>query len=437
MNRVRDHISDRFSVNRIGVELRRGARPAKTVVIGLVAAAAAALYIASNISPLLLHRDRTISFAVRDATGIVPGRQELRVRGIKAGTISGVRPDGDGAIVTARIKDEFGPIYQDARAAVRPTTALQDMYLDILDRGTPSAGEIDAGNPLPASRTSTAVNLTEVLNLFDVDTRTHLRTLLANLGNGLGGRGQALRSAFVQLTPLLRSAGDVAQQLNERHDLTQRLIHNATLVTEELGARDATLRRLIAAGARVATGVQSRAADLDQALRQLPPTLTTADSTFTAVSATLGDLDTAVRRLGPVARELPSALTALEGLGADADPAIAALQPVVRQLRPLARALSPVARNLEGGTAQLRPQVPVLDRVTQRLAGCTVPLQNFFQWNASLTKFSDDGGGLPRGNVLLNFTAPGATSDPNILYPAGCTPGPVLGGRPVRPEDQH
>jgi virulence factor Mce-like protein len=429
---IRERLTDGLSRERVAIELKRSIAPAIVTLVGGLLGLAAFGFIVAKTSGSSFHEQTTLRFAVSDATAVVPaGRDEVRFHGIPAGTITKVQLEEHQPVLTVKLRASMGPIYRNARAQLRPNTALQDMYLDIVDRGTPSAGRAQAGDPLPASRTATSVNVAEVLQTFDPDTRAHLSTVLRDLGQGLGGRGDELRQAFVEVTPFLRVAGGLSRQLATRSASTRRLVTNTASLTAALGRRDKQLRRLVDEGGATLDTLAAGSPDLNATLLRLPPTLQRLDSSFTAVRGVLGDVDHAVDALRPVAGELPGALPAVRRLADHAGPAVRALQRPVQQLQPLARDLQPLAQDLSTGLAALQPQVGDLDHVTRSVAGCKVPLQRFFQWTPSVFKMGDAKGVGPRADVTLAVESAGIARDPRLFAGKSCAPGKQLGGVPA------
>jgi ABC-type transporter Mla subunit MlaD len=339
--------------------------------------------------------------------------------------------------MTVEIRKEHGVLYRDLRAQLRPTTALQDMYLDIVDRGTPQAGEVKPDEPVPAAQTQTPVNISEVLNIFEPTERRRLRTLLDDLGNGMTDRGESLRSIFVEAVPFLEQAGEISRQLRQRRPMVARLVHNTAVLTGDLGRRETQLRRLVREGAGTLSTLRDGAGDLDATLRELPPTLTRLDRGMTAVRSVLGDVDGAVKALYPVADNLPESLSTLRSVSTDATPAVRALRRPVTRLVPLARTLAPLSADLASALQTLLPQVPTVNKVTKGAAGCKKGIQGFFQWNASMSKFGDIRGPIPRGNVTVGAQSSGVLNDPNEYAPQACTPGKVVGGRVAAEKDKH
>ncbi|MCW3039308.1 MAG: Mammalian cell entry related domain protein [Solirubrobacterales bacterium] len=436
MTDVRDHLTERLTSGRVKLEAKRSRLDFAVLLFGFGVALLGAGYIFSHVAPTLVKSSREVSFTVDSARAVRPGLNDVRVKGVPAGRISGVKLQDGKAVVTVKIEKKYGPIYNDAKAELRPNSALEDQFLDVVDRGTPATGEARAGHPLPPSQTSTPVAVDDVLNVFNGRTRARLRVLLADLGQGLDDNGQQLGDAFVAATPLLKAAEKLTQQLARRKANTERLIHNTGILTGELARRDVQVRTLVRDGSTTLATLQAGSGDLDATLRALPPTLSRIDSSFTATRGVLGDVNRALASLEPVAGKLPPALTALRALSADARPALAALQAPVRRLVPLSRSLKPLSASLASAVAALRPQIDTVDHTTRDLVLCKKGIQGFFQWDASMTKYGDSRGQAPRGNLVVGLQTAGLPSPEESAY-QGCTPGGPIGGRVPTSKDER
>lgn len=433
MTAIRDHISHRPSRARIELELRRSLRPLGTVMLGLVVALAGLVYIASNIPGHGgLTSAQQVTFTVADASGVVPGRDEVRVSGIPAGTITGVKLERGHAVLTADVDKKYAPIFRDARAQLRPNTPLQDMYLDIVDRGTPASGRARAAQPLPEAQTSSSVSIADVLQLFDADTRARLHTLLAEFGAGVDGEGRSVRNAFAALAPLLQATRRLTVQVAARKSMTRRLIDNTATLTEELGNRQTQLRRLISGAGSTLTALQDGSHGLDETLRQMPLMLVELARASTALDGTLPDVDTAVGRLQPVADRLGASLSSIRRLSDTARPALDALRPAVTRVEPLVRELRPASADLAAAVNALQPQAGAIDHVTTTLGKCTFVLQRFFQWTQSVFATGDSRGVAPRGDAAVSLDSTGLAIDgATKKYPSNCGGGTTLGGAPA------
>ncbi|MHB8693255.1 MAG: MlaD family protein [Solirubrobacteraceae bacterium] len=433
----RDRLTSGFSQSRLRLELHRGLRPALLVVVSVAAAAIGIGYLLNQISPTMLNSSYQAKFAVDNASGVISQVDQVRFKGIPVGTIENVDLEHGQAVLTVRILSKWGRIYRDARAQLRPNTALQDMYLDVVSRGTPQAGTLGENQPLSPSQTETPVTISDVLNTFGPSQRLGLRTLLDQLGNGLQDRGASLRAIFVELAPFVVDVGRISSQLGERSALVRQLVHNAGALTGDLAARQAQLRTLLLDGGQTLRTLQLGSANLNATLSALPPTLATVQSSFSTLRGTLGDVNGAVRALYPVADRLPQSLSDLRRLALAANPAITALRRPVGQLVPFAQSLLPVSVALDRATSALASQIHTVNKVTRDLVLCKTGIQNFFQWNASISKFGDVRAPIPRGNVVLGLQSSSILADPGENAQASCTPGSPIDGRVATAADEH
>lgn len=432
---VREHLTEGVTRARLGLESRRAVRPGLVTLAGIAVGLVLAGYIASNVSRTFLSATEELRFHVSDANGVLAGSNEVRYKGVVAGTITKLDVTGGQPVITVKIKKKFGPFYSDLRARLRPNTPLQDMYLDIVDRGTKSAGLASYDRPIGPEQTAVGVSINDVLGVFRAPERAALGTLIDQLGNGMADRGARLRALLVELEPLLDAARSATQQLDGRRAMVKRLVHNIGLLTTELADDEAALTRLVRRGSETVATVEDGSSDLSSLLRELPPTLSTATSSFTDVRAVLDDVDEALRSVRPVVDKLPAALDDIERLSDAANPAVNALQTPIAKLAPLVEQLKPVSERLDSALAALEPQDPAIDKTSRGLASCILPLQRFFQWNASFTKYGDVRAPSPRGEIVLGLQSTGATASPFESAPKSCTGGTPIGGRPATDAD--
>jgi ABC-type transporter Mla subunit MlaD len=424
----RRRLTEHVNLSTLRLEVRRALQPVAILAVGFLAAVAAGLFILNNINGGI-GSTRTMRFEVADATGVVPGRAEVRFYGIQAGQITDVQLQHGHAVLTATVADKFGPVYRNAIAEVRPNTALQDMYLDVVSRGTPSAGMTGSGYVVPLSQTQSPVNLADVLDTFQPDVRTQLNNLLDQFGNGLQDRGADLRQGFITLAPFLQIAGKVSAQLAARAQLTKDLVHNTAVLSTVLASRSTQLHQLITSGTATLEALSTEGgAPLQELIHSVPPLLNAAQPALQNVESLTPNLDRAVTALEPVADRLPSGLANLRTLARSATPAVRRLDPAVTQLLPLADRLQPFSNDLGGALNEISPQISDVNTVTQDAADCIPWIDEFFNWDASISKFSDSLGPMPRGNAHFGFYSVTPVKEPNYTYGYQCAGGkPILG----------
>lgn len=355
---------------------------------------------------------------VNSAFGVDPGRTRVTVAGVPAGTITDVDLDHGRAVLTVKVDRKYGPIRRDAQLALRPRSQLQDMALDITDRGHGAA--VQGADVLPAAQTHTTTPVSQVLDVFDTATRQRLGVLLDQLGRGLDDRGAALRETFAQLVPFLTDAARLARVTATRDALTRRLVRNARLLFDELAAREDTLARLTSQAGSTLKATASERAALDAALAQLPRTLTTMRSTFAVLRGALDDVDPALRKLRAPVAVLPAALHSVRTLATQASPAIAALQPTVRPLSSAVTALSPVARGAEDLLGALQPQIPRLEQPTKDVVACRYAINKFFQHTVSFYKFTSAPGPVGRSELITGSGSGLGSMSPTAFVADNC-----------------
>lgn len=346
----------------------------------------------------------TVRVAVDDAKGVVAGKQQVRISGLPVGKITEAELVDGRPVLTIEIEGKYAPLYRDARLRLRPKTPLEDLYLNVEDRGRSSAGELRPGQLLAAERTILPVAVGRVFNAFNGDTRTRLEQATDELGRALPDRGAQLREALVKLGPFLEAAQRLSRATAQRRTHTRRLVHNFRLMMEELGRRDEQLRGLVRGGSQTFTQLAAVERPLAELFTQLPPTLQQLQPAFAALRASADDLDPAFQELRDGARELPSGLEALRAFSTDTTPSLRMLRRPLPELAELVSALEPTASDLDRAFARLAPQAPRLDRITAAVVPCELAVQKFFANTISLMKFYDARGLIPRGQTVDGTT---------------------------------
>jgi ABC-type transporter Mla subunit MlaD len=416
---------------RLKLELRRAKTAAVVTAIafGLAAVSLAALIARENVH-LPWQGQYVIHVAVDNAKGVVAKRNEVRWAGVVVGRVTSAELRDGRPLLTAEIdpaKAGGGRLYRDARLRLRPQTALNDLYLDIESRGHRNAGELRGDEVLQAARTREPVDVAEVLNTFNAPNRTLLKTALTQLGRGLHDNGAQLRSAFVQLVPLLRVQRRILGTFAARRGIVRRLVANSRLLTDELASRDHALRGLVRDGATTVqtTGRESNA--VQRTIEELAPTFTQMRSSLIQLRGTIAQVRPALRALRPPARALPGGLAALRSFSVAATPALQALRLPIHTLTPLARDLAPTSNALADAFTRLEPQAPRLDRITQKVVPCQKAVDKFFAFTLSTFKYGNNSkhSSSPRGELVQNpADITGDTvADPTMIHSIGCADG--------------
>ena len=408
---------------RLGLELRRASRPA-LALLALIVASLACLVIILDNNGITLPWNGTYArqIALDNAKGIVAKEQTVRLAGVTVGRIESIALVHGRPVATISVQPQYAPLYRNAQLRLRPETPLDDMYVDIVSRGTPSAGALPPDQVLPAQRTEVPVDISSVLDVFNTDTRSRVRASIEALGAGLGSEGTSFKQALVDLAPFLAAAKRVTYETSIRQAETARLIHNFGLVTTELGSRDVALRSLVRSGASTLSELGGNERAVQAVIAQLPPTMSQLESTFTTVQSTASHLDPAFDSLGSVAGALPQGLSGLTRFGRAAEPALARLRAPLPDLNRLMQSLRPTAAGLRGSFAALAPVPAQLDHITRLVSGCEPALAKFFQNTISLGKFQSDLSVILRGETVAGLNSGGGAINDQTAAQS-CAPG--------------
>jgi phospholipid/cholesterol/gamma-HCH transport system substrate-binding protein len=289
------------------------------------------------------------------AQAVTPGQgQTVDIAGVEVGQISSVKLVNGRAIIGLQIKEQYAPIYRDATVLLRPKTGLKDMVAE-LTPGAPQAGKLPDGGTIPVSNTLPDVNLDEILSSLDADTRDYLRLLLSDAGQALAGNDQNLAQTLRRIEPTAKYARQINEALATRASNIRRVVHNFSLLMDELGHRDNQVAAFVTSSNAVFATLASQDAAIRQTLVELPGTLNVAQSTL-GKTKTLADI------LGPTAQSLLPGARALGPSLVETRPFLNKTTPVIRdRLRPFARASLPTVKELRPALTNLSDASPHLN----------------------------------------------------------------------------
>lgn len=419
-----------INYDRVRLELRRARTPMLLLAIAWALATVAAVGLFRNLTfQKPWQSTYTVRAAFTDAKGVSPGKNQVRLAGVKIGVISNATLRGNQAVLTLSIDKKNGPLYRDARLRLRPVSPLDDKYVEVESRGTPGAGRLDGDTVLQASATASPVDISRVLEVFNVPTRQSMATLIDELGRGLPDNGRQLRLALAQFTPFFGALQQLTQVTADRHTQLRRLVHNTGILGHELALRDEQVSDVITSGNAVMAELARRQTPLDQTIRELPSTIAALQRATTSLEQARQHLDPALRALIPPADDLKPALDALVKLSEHGTPAVRALARPIHRLSAVARTLPATARDATGAVRILRGETTPLDHSTAKVPPCFVPIENFFANTMSLVKFYDGYRGVARATAGEGLFALGqAANEPSWKKLGPCYAKVAAGG---------
>ncbi|HEX6781035.1 MAG TPA: MlaD family protein [Solirubrobacterales bacterium] len=319
----------------------------------------------------------------------------IRIAGVDVGKVVKTERDGDNTKITFTVDSSGRPIHDDAFAAIRPRIFLEGNFFVELDPGSPSAAEMDSGATIPVSRTSTAVQIDEVLTALQSPVRADLSRLLEGYGTALqhepteeedltqlpevkGRSGaEALNGAFQYGGDAGRYSAQVTNAFlgTQQKDLS-RLVSSAGRAFGAFASRQRDLQGLIV-NFNVFTGaLANQSNNLTTTIHLLAPTLRITHASLVSLNRSLPPLRTFAIEFEPAVEELP-------GL-------IDASKPFLAQVRPL------LSGKEAGGVAKLlRESTPALAGAAQASKKVTLPQLNRLSLCTSKVM-------VPTGNQVIN-----------------------------------
>jgi virulence factor Mce-like protein len=181
--------------------------------------------------------------AFATAAELVAG-DDVTIDGVRVGRVGQVQPAAGGAVVGLEIHVQFGPLFRDARAMVKTRNLLGETYVE-LSRGTAGAGELPDGGRIDREHTLTPVEIDQVLDVLDSDTRQQLVLLINGVGEAVQGRGQDLNASAGDLRDVAGSLETIAHAVATQSDHLDTLLASLRKVLETLAAYHTQVRLLL------------------------------------------------------------------------------------------------------------------------------------------------------------------------------------------------
>ena len=400
-------------------------------------------------------------------------KSPVRIAGVQVGQVSKVEAaddDSTATVVTMKLKDEALPIHRNAELKIRPRIFLEGNFFIDLKPGTPEAGEVESGKPIPSTQTAAPVQLDQVLATLKSDARKDLQKLLQGLGEGFGGEpkpeeaadddrdtrgetaGESLNDSLDDSPEALRGTAILNQALLGRNpgDL-RRLIKGTQKVTAALASRENQLKDLVSNFNTTAGALAAEQAALRRTIHVLPEVLEEANPALDKLNASFPSLRAFSLELIPGVRETPESITT-------ALPWIAQARPLVSraELGGLTNDLLPATRDLAAftdGFVTFLPQADLVNRcllnnllptgdVVIQAGNLTTGVENYKELFQALVGFTGESHNFDGNGQYTRFQTGGGTN--RVQTGNVGTAGPLfgnmlrqpLGTRPVRPASE-
>ncbi|HEX6116434.1 MAG TPA: MlaD family protein [Solirubrobacterales bacterium] len=342
--------------------------------------------------------------AVFDNAATLAPNSPVRIAGVNVGEVTEVDELGDQAEVTFTVSEEGQPIHEDATVEIRPRLFLEGNFFLELEPGSPSAPELDDGEPLKVTQTATAVQLDELLDTLDQPARADLRDLLEGYGTALTHEPTAAEDA--DQDPDVRGE-TAAKAINDSFLYGGDAGKNTAIAnTALLGTQPHDLSRLVRAQAQLSAALRDTG-------RNLPDLITNFNTTAGALADESANLSETVRLLAPTLEEATPALRAtdralppLRRLAIEATPGFEELPATIEAGTPWLRQTAALLQPNElGDIAQLtRESAPNLAEATSAGIGLMPEIEDFSRCVSDVL--------VPTGDIVIDDQF--STGQPNF-----------------------
>ena len=198
------------------------------------------LFAAFNASKLpIIGGGTTYTAMFNEDAGLRPN-DDVRIAGVKVGTVSGASLDGDKVKVTFKVKNGF--VGDESTVAIKLKTLLGAKYLAIDSMGTKKQ---DSHQTIPVSRTSSPF---DIYPAFTQLTKTIDTIDQAQLAKAFGVLSSDFANTPSSVKPVLTGLSRLSNTIASRDTELRLLLSKAQSVTAVLAGRDQQLQQLLSDG---------------------------------------------------------------------------------------------------------------------------------------------------------------------------------------------
>ncbi|SER77065.1 MCE family protein [Actinokineospora terrae] len=259
----------------------------------------------------------TYSAEFSEAAGI-QADDEVRIAGIKVGSVSDVDLDGDRVVVRFTVKDAW--VGDRTRAEIKIKTLLGQKFLSLAPEGT---GVLDPGTRIPRERTTAPYDVLEAFRgladtVNEIDTTQLARSMeviaetfadtpddVRGALTGLQSLSRTISSRDEQLASLLDNTRQITTTLADRDAQVAKILSDGSLLLTELNNRKNAIAALLTGTKDLATELQGL---VDDNNAQLGPVLQSLDQLSSMLQRNQDSLAEGIRKFAPFVRQFNNAI---------------------------------------------------------------------------------------------------------------------------------
>jgi phospholipid/cholesterol/gamma-HCH transport system substrate-binding protein len=254
---------------------------------------------------------------------------DVEIAGVTIGKVVSVGLDHRTGLTRAvlQIDPKYAPRPVNTRATLREKTLLGETYV-ALSFGSTRGRMLRDGEQLPQAQVAPTVQLDQILDTFDPQTRRAFQTWMQDDGIALTNRGQSFNDALAELYPFATNVGSVLDVLHRDSTATSTLLSDGGRVLLAISQNPSQLQGLIRNANTVFGTTAKRNSELAAAIRAFPGFLESTRVTIQRLKSFAGQANPLVEELKPAAVKLSPALEAIAKLAPNLQTALTDLGPV-------------------------------------------------------------------------------------------------------------
>lgn len=320
--------------------------------LGLGAVAAGALVVGP------FHADDyDLRLVIPSAAQVVEGGK-VRIDGRDVGSVSKLAVEDGKAVVTVKITDDdYVPLHDGTTSSIDWQSALGERVVT-LHPGPPENAAIPSGAVYEAA--SRQVEADQVLAALDEPTRRRLNVLLKGLRSTTEGSESNIRATLRSAGPAVDALGQILAAIGRDGPAIESMVTELHQMTAALAKRGDRISGTIDNLGRVSADLGARNRELASTLKELPSTLSAAQTTLDKVP---GVTDAAV----PLLDDLRPSTNRLPSIAENLAPTLRDLRPVVARLGPTLAATDQLLGYMPGLLDQGHRALPALSTTLDKL----------------------------------------------------------------------
>jgi phospholipid/cholesterol/gamma-HCH transport system substrate-binding protein len=273
----------------------------------------------------------TVHAIFQNASQLVTGDQ-VEVGGNPIGTVNKIEltPDGQAKLTLGIADGNYNPLRQGTVAVVRESSlsGIANRYVD-LRLGPGGSPSIPNNGTIGSANTTSEVDLDQLFNTLDQQTRTGLQQVIDGFATAYTARGAQAQKAWQYLNPALAATSLLFREINrDTNKFTGFIVQTGNLVSD-IAQRQTDLSALVQHLNTTTTALANQNVALGQAIQRLPNFMRVANTTFVNLRGALDDLKPLVDDSKPVAPKLARLLEQLKPLAENSVPTVRDLSNII------------------------------------------------------------------------------------------------------------